>query len=93
MPNPDEIEHDGIKGINAGEFDKPKRTSPRPKLTLVEGVRDQRKAAKTRADFSPAESIQRMTPYAHAGAIARAMKAHPGLTYEEALEMAKDFGF
>jgi hypothetical protein len=93
MPNPDEIEHHVIEGTNAGEFDKPKPTSPRPKLTLVEGVRDQRKAAKTRADFSPAESIERMTPYAHAGAIARAMKAHPGLTYEEALKLAQDLGF
>jgi hypothetical protein len=33
------------------------------------------------------------TPYAHAGAIARAMRANPGLTYEETLEMARDLAF
>ncbi len=31
--------------------------------------------------------------FAHSGAITRAMKAHPGLTREEAEKMARDLGF
>jgi hypothetical protein len=96
MPKPDEMEHEVIKPINTGKFDKPEPASPRPKLTLVKGARDQRKQTHTaaiREDPVPSDASDLKMPYAHAGAIARAMKTHPGLTYEEALEMAKDFGF
>jgi hypothetical protein len=71
-------------------------TPSRPKLTLVEGARDQRKqtsTAATREDSVSANTSEPRNSYAHAGAIARALKAHPGLTYEEALKMAHDLGF
>jgi hypothetical protein len=75
---------------------KPTPTPSRPKLILVEGARNQRKqtsTAATREDSVSANTSEPRTPYAHAGAIARAMKARPGLTYEEAKKMAEDLGF
>ena len=67
---------------------------PRPQLALIEGARDQGKETGAAGeDSAPAAASEPTTQYAHAGAIARAMKANPGLTYEEALEMARDFGF
>jgi hypothetical protein len=85
-----------MKKITTGKLDKHNPTSRRPQLTLVQGAHDRRsetKTAATREDSAVADASEPAMPYAHVGALARAMKANPGLTYEEALEMARDLGF
>ena len=85
-----------MKKITTGKFDKRNPTSHRPQLTLVQGARDrgsETKLAATGGGSAAADAREPNTSYAHAGAIARAMKAHPGLSFEEALKMLQDLGF
>jgi len=92
-PQGREIEAEVMKKINAGELDKRSPAAARRKLTLIEGARDQGQEAPATREDSPAAKSEPTTNHAHAGAIARAMKGNPGLTYEEALAMAEDLGF